>query len=57
MGGGQSSDPQPIDYLDGLLKWTTHMSYPKRDYPKKNTISNDCFEIRITSMASSYQGC
>ena len=43
MGGGQSSDPQPIDYLDGLLKWTTHMSYPKMDYLKKNTISNDCF--------------
>ena len=28
-GGGQNTDPQSMDYLNGLPKWT----YPKVDYP------------------------
>ena len=32
-GDGQKTDPQSMDYPDGLPKWTTNMEYPKMDYP------------------------
>ena len=29
---GQNTDPQSMDYANGLLQWTTQMDYPKMDY-------------------------
>ena len=33
IGGGQNTDPQSMDYPNGLPKWTTQMDHPKMDYP------------------------
>ena len=30
---GRNTDPQSMDYPNGLLQWTTQMDYPKMDYP------------------------
>ena len=35
FGGGQNSDPQSMDYLDGLPEWTT--------VTLKNTILNEYY--------------
>ena len=32
-GDGQNTDPQSMDYPNGLPKWTTQMDYPIMDYP------------------------
>ena len=31
-GDGQNTDPQSMDYPNGLPLWTTQMDYPKMDY-------------------------